>query len=96
VSNNEQRGQIMNNNGIELFLSRIGTDDYVSVSFTNGEESASYYGKVLEVNEKTVTIENKREMDFFEALAYPQFLEVPLRKVWFYSIKKPDGTEVYC
>ena len=80
---------------IEKFLSHIEVDDKVNVDFTSGGNNISYYGKVKSLSDSHMTLENLEEMELFDALAYPQVIDVPFNHIWFYIITKPDGSEYY-
>jgi hypothetical protein len=76
-------------------LSLVEEGDTLSVSFKNGKESAKYYGEVVKLVGTTAIIKNTLEMELFDALAYPQVMDVNLERVWFYTLTKKDGTEYY-
>jgi hypothetical protein len=76
-------------------LENLEEGDTIRVSFNHRGESMRYSGAVKKIEGLKVRIENDEEMNLFEALAYPQVMDVNLESVWFYSITKQNGQEIY-
>lgn len=80
---------------VKKALENIEVGDKLSVSFTYRGESASYYGTVQKIVGFKVWVKCGYELDFFESLAFPQLMDINMERVWFYSIKKENGEEIY-
>lgn len=76
-------------------LERLEVGDKLSCNFSRGKDSIHYFGRVTKIVNTTAIVENETEMELFDALAYPQVMDVNLERVWYYSITKKDGTEIY-
>jgi hypothetical protein len=80
---------------VKYILDCLEVGDKISVNFTYRGESASYYGTVEKIVGFKVWVANGYEMDFFESLGFPQLMDINLERVWFYTITKKDGSEIY-
>jgi hypothetical protein len=86
----------MNAKGINYFLESVNVGDKLSVSFTEGNESQRYYGKVLNIGETKVALEGLETPDeLFAGLEYPAMMVVNLSNIWAFSVTKKDGTQIY-
>jgi hypothetical protein len=80
---------------VKYILDCLEVGDMISLNFSYRGDKASYYGKVKKIVGFKVWVENGYEMDFFDALGFPQLMDINLERVYFYSITKKDGHEIY-
>lgn len=77
----------------KFLIENITEGDEITVS--SSKLDSSYHGKILKITDKDVHIKNTLELGFFESLAYPAMEIVPLKSIWWFNVKKQDGTEIY-